>query len=378
MKVLQLGMGWFPQQPGGLNRVYYDLFQSLPRVGAECRGVVLGDPTDAALAPSPQMAAPRDAKLFRRYRGLQQATRNCLAAHKIDLVASHFALYTWPVLRLIRPLPMVVHFHGPWALESKREGASSLAVAFKSWIERSVYLRGQRYIVLSEAFRKVLAASYGVDETRIRIVPGQVDTDRFHVHQTRVEARGQLGWPTDRPIVVAVRRLVRRMGLENLIRAIAQVRRHTPEVLLIIAGKGPLLAELQQLIATLDLDQSVRLLGYVSDQELPALYRAADVSIVPTASLEGFGLIAAESLAAGTPVLVTPVGGLPEVVQPLSPAMVMKSVEVADIADAVQGVLSGRLVLPGESACRQYAVERFHRHVIAAQTKAVYEEALGL
>ena len=69
--------------------------------------------------------------------------------------------------------------------------------------------------------------------------------------------------------------------------------------------------------------------------QLPLAYRAADLTVVPTVALEGFGLIAVESLAAGTPVLVTPVGGLPEVVAALSPALVLAATGSAPLADAV-------------------------------------------
>ena len=63
----------------------------------------------------------------------------------------------------------------------------------------------------------------------------------------------------------------------------------------------------------------MRLLGFVAEEDLPWLYRACDISIVPSVALEGFGLPTIESLAAGTPVLVTPIGGLPETVSELDP-----------------------------------------------------------
>jgi glycosyltransferase involved in cell wall biosynthesis len=101
------------------------------------------------------------------------------------------------------------------------------------------------------------------------------------------------------------------------------VRRIHPEVLLLIAGKGPLHDALSARIEDLGLQRHVRLLGYVPDADLALAYRAADLSVVPTVALEGFGLITVESLAAGTPVLVTPVGGLPETVQALAPNLIL-------------------------------------------------------
>ena len=133
--------------------------------------------------------------------------------------------------------------------------------------------------------------------------------------------------------MLAVRRLVRRMGLEDLIDAIGLLKHRHPDVLLLIAGKGKIGEELQQRIDAAGLQDNVKLLGFVPDNHLAALYRAATVSVVPTVALEGFGLITVESLASGTPVLVTPVGGLPEAVAGLSDDLVLPSTGADAIAE---------------------------------------------
>ena len=150
--------------------------------------------------------------------------------------------------------------------------------------------------------------------TRFCVVPGSVDLARFDVKVTRLAARRALGWPTDRPILIAVRRLTERMGLEVLIEAMKRVVRAVPEALLLIAGKGRIEARLERQIEDAGLQRHVRLLGFVPDDDLPLAYRAADINVVPSLALEGFGLTAAEALAAGAPSMVTAVGGLPEVV----------------------------------------------------------------
>jgi glycosyltransferase involved in cell wall biosynthesis len=166
------------------------------------------------------------------------------------------------------------------------------------------------------------------------------------------------------------------MGIENLISAISEVRRQVPEVLLLIAGKGALSGELEEQVRSLGLEDNVRLLGFVPDEDLPIAYRAADLSIVPTVALEGFGLIAVESLAAGTPVLVTPVGGLPEVVRDLSADLMLPGSGTGDLVEGLVAALRGELALPDSEACRSYARARYDWPVIAARTREVYAEAL--
>ena len=148
-------------------------------------------------------------------------------------------------------------------------------------------------------------------------------------------------------------------------------------MLLLIAGSGPLRGELMAQIQARGLEGHVRLLGRLPDTQLPLAYRAADLTVVPTVALEGFGLIAVESLAAGTPVLVTPVGGLPEVVAGLSPALVVEATGASALGDALLRALRGDLGLPGAEACREYARAHYDCRKVATHTAEVYREALG-
>jgi len=93
---------------------------------------------------------------------------------------------------------------------------------------------------------------------------------------------------------------------------------------------------------------------------------------VPSIALEGFGLTTIESLAAGTPVLVTPVGGLPETVRELDPQLVLAGSRPTSLAEGVVAALTGEHVLPSPQACVAYARLRFDWPVIAEQVLNVY------
>ncbi len=376
VKSLQLGLHWFPENHGGLDRVYYELWRSLPMADIAFTGLVAGTgrcntETQGAI----QAFAEGDAPLLARWKGMRQAYAKAVRENPPDLVVSHFALYTLPVLGKLGNLPLVVHFHGPWANEGGLEGNTGLRRAVKIRIENLVYRRASRAIVLSNAFADLLASQYKFPRERVHVIPGGVDLARFDTGLSREEARARLGWPGDRPIIVSVRRLVPRMGLANLLDAMRIMRAKMPDLQLMIAGHGSLRAELERQIEVQGLSGNVRMLGFVSDDTLPLLYAAADLSVVPTVALEGFGLIAAESLAAGTPCLVSPVGGLPEVVSGLSPELVLPSPAPADIAEGVLAALNGGLNLPDSAACRAYAAASFNWNTIAGQIASVYRLA---
>lgn len=378
MRTLQIGMKWFPVQSGsGLDRMFHGLAQHLPEAGVDVRGVVHGP--EAEINPSnPKLRAfaPSQRSLGPRLWSLRQTVRRQLDAEAHDLVAAHFPLYALPILDLVESTrPLVFHFHGPWAMESEVEGDGPLKTWGKSLIETLAYRRATRIIVLSSAFRDLLVQSYDVSPDRVDIVPGGVEVDRFDCDDSPAAARTQLGWPTDRPIILSVRRLVRRVGLESLVSAMEIVREHRPDALLLMAGRGPLADELRTQIDASGLQDHVRLLGFVPDEDLPLAYRAADLTVMPTRALEGFGLSAVESLAAGTPVLVTSIGGLPEVVRDLSDQLIIEDNSPTALANRLGAALEGRLELPSSSTCQRYARARFAWPVIASQVKDVYDQA---
>jgi glycosyltransferase involved in cell wall biosynthesis len=377
LRSLQIGMHWFPERQGGLDRVYFELSKALPLAGVAFDGLIAGTDLSARdTGGTVQAFSPANAPMLKRLARMRRRFNTYIKTHDPDLLVSHFALYALPVLDRLGGRKLVVHFQGPWAEEGAFGGTPRIIIDTKRRIENLVYKRATRAIVLSNAFAEVLADKYNFPRERIDVIPGGIATQRFAVTATRDEAKERLGWPLGRPTIVAVRRLVERMGLENLIAAAAIIKREIPDILVMIAGRGPLQPQLAAQIEKLELGENVSLIGFVSDDDLPYLYRAANLSVVPTMALEGFGLIAAESLAAGTPCLVSPVGGLPEVVAALSANLVLRSPAAADIAEAVTGALQGRLILPDELSCRAYAEKNFDWQVIAAKIAAVYSRAI--
>ena len=377
LHTLQLGLEWFAEVTGGLNRVYGHLLQELAVQDVESYGLVAGSPAVEQLSGglAHAFAAP-DAPLLARLRSLRAAALPWLRSHRGDgVIVSHFALHALPLIDQLRRHPFVVHFQGPWGEESRLEGEPRSTVLQKQFIERQVYRRADAAIVLSTAFADILATRFGVRRERIHVVPGGVEAARYDHSRSRAECRAELGWPTDRPIVLCVRRLVRRVGVDTLIEAAVDVRRRVPEALILIAGTGPIRAELEARVVALGLGDTVRFLGFLPDAMLPLAYRAADLTVVPTIALEGFGLITVESLASGTPCVVTPVDGLCEIVAPLAPQLIAASSRAGDIADALAGCLLGERPLPTARDCADYARVNYDWPVVASRVRTVYEQA---
>ena len=251
-----------------------------------------------------------------------------------DVLHLHQPLAGYGVLTspLGRRRPSIYTFHSPAPLEyrSRRRmtahhlgGVTGLAGMLTLWsIERACLRRATLIHVLSDFSASLLWKLYRVPAERIVKIPGGADLTRFRPAPDRRRVRAELGLPLDRPLLLTVRNLETRMGLDTLLTAMAVVARRWPEVQLLLGGSGSLREPLEAQARAAGLDKQVRFLGFIPEVDLPRYYQAADAFVLPTRELEGFGLVTAEALACGTPVLGTRVGATPELLEPLDPALV--------------------------------------------------------
>jgi glycosyltransferase involved in cell wall biosynthesis len=373
--LIQLGMHGDASN-GGVDRYFWGLNQGLQRASTnlDTHGFFFGE--DSPQKSSGYTSLGReDLPLHQRLFLLRKRVLRSKEYIPCRLVlASHFALYALPVLFETSNLTHVIHFHGPWAQESSMRGQSKLSVLAKKTVERFVYRKADAFITLSNAFRDLLVSNYGVSRDKVHVVPGAVDTSRFEPSD-KLASRDLLGWPRDQRIIFCVRRLVERMGIEALVTAFAAIAAKYPEVSLFIGGKGPLEENFRTQIRTLGLDSRVRILGFIPESLLPTHYQAADISIVPSQSLEGFGLTTIESLACGTPVLVTPVGGLAEVIQPLAPSCILSGTNPEQIAEGLHAYLADQLPLPTAADCVGYVEKNFLWEKVARKVLTIYDNA---
>lgn len=371
--ILCVGDGWFPHKPGGLNRYVYELIHQLSATGDRIELCGAGLPaTDVnPYLQLTNLASPEVALLKRLLSARTHFSRTRTA--KPDAVNLHFAIYSLPIMAsLPQDVPLTFTFHGPWALESERETANLPSVWAKQWMEQQVYRQCDRFIVLSQAFGEILHQHYRIAWDKIHVIPGGVDTQRFQPNLSRQAAREQMGWAGDRFILFTPRRLVARMGIDNLLTAVSQLKLVYPDVWLAIAGKGLLREVLEQQVADLRLENHVKFLGHLPDEQLPVAYQAADLTVVPSVALEGFGLILLESLAAGTPVMCTPVGGMPEVLARFSPDLITSSSDAIALTNGLKTILADPLSLPSREACRDYAACHFDWKKIAPKVRQVF------
>ena len=219
-------------------------------------------------------------------------------------------------------------------------------------------------IAVSAALRDVLV-QLGAPDDKVTVLRNGVETDLFHPPADRQATRDALGLTG--PTLISVGGLIERKGHHRTIEAMSQL----PEFALIVVGEGPERDHLSALIAARGLGSRVRLLGPRPHRDLPALYGAADASVLAS-SREGWANVLLESMACGTPVVAANIWGNPEVVRQKAGGIIYEPNTPDGIAAGVRRLFAK---LPDRSATRAYA-EPFSWDQTTAGQLAVFRRAI--
>lgn len=174
--------------------------------------------------------------------------------------------------------------------------------------------RADRVIAVSQALKEKIVGLGGISAQKISVIPNGVDIEKFYPSM-QTEARRFLGVPQNRKVVLSVGNLTPNKGFDLLLKALKILVNESQEKppYLVIVGEGKFRRELEQLIALLGLQDYARLAGDVPHQALSRWYSAADLFCLAS-EREGWPNVLLESLACGTPVVATAVGGIREIV----------------------------------------------------------------
>jgi glycosyltransferase involved in cell wall biosynthesis len=235
--------------------------------------------------------------------------------------------------------------------------------------------RAERVIVVSEHTRGDAIRFYDLDPERIDVIPEGVDT-RFTQDvdpRTMPAVRKKYGLPER--FILHVGTIQPRKNLTTLVEAFGAVRRRHPDVGLVIAGaKGWLFEEFFDHLRRSGLEAYVTLTGQVPDQDLPGLYRAAEIFAYPSV-YEGFGLPPLEAMACGVPVACSNAASLPEVVG--DAGLLLPPRDVGAWVSALDRLLGDPQLRADLSAKGLARARRFSWDTAAERTLEVYRSVMA-
>jgi D-inositol-3-phosphate glycosyltransferase len=283
------------------------------------------------LAMYPHLAEfAREVENFRRHNGLQY-----------DLIHSHYWLSGWVGKWMQRwwNIPHITTFHTLGAVKNAI-GKDMDEPELRINSEKMLVKVCQRGIALSEREKEDLIHYYDASPKTISVIPCGVNLNLFKPIDKKI-ARRFLGFDGEN-IILFVGRIVPLKGIEKLLMAMPYIIQKQRLKLAVIGGDERSQAEmerLQSLSKSLKINDSVSFLGLVKQDILPYFYSAANLCVVPS-YYESFGLVALESLACGTPVVATRVGGMENVIRQGETGYVVEDNTPQHLADKIALLLS--------------------------------------
>lgn len=296
--------------------------------------------------------------------------------HSYNFYANTFAL---PAARLAR-VPLII--------ASIRDTGMNMTPA-KMYVHKQVCRFADQILVNAEAIRQWLVRQ-GYPYEKISVIYNGIDLSRFTNEDHDGALRSELRIPQQAPLVLVLARLAPEKGIESFIDAAAQVLQRCPQAYFLIVGErfsgqaGSGLIEpdmvyrksLTDRANQLGIGERVLFTGYRSD--VPWLLAQADVSVLPSLAGEGLSNTLLESMAAGTPVVATRIGGNAEVIaQDGIEGLLVPPADPQALAEAISAVLTDpERARALSSAAKQRVHKHFSLERMVRSTEDIYQNLL--
>lgn len=251
-----------------------------------------------------------------------------------------------------------------------------LDVIYRNFSYQLMCVRGLKLcdrVVANSLYTATLARSKAVAQERIVVIPPGIHAERFGFSTDVTATKGR--WNVkDQKVILFVGRLAKRKGVKEFIEnSLVEIVQESPEAVFLIAGDNPteslahhdnVMGEISETVSRLGLQNHVRCLGALSDEEIINLYHASDVVVLPgreiEGDVEGFGIVALEAGAAGKPVVAMRVGGISDALEAGISAVLVDAQDYKSFSQAVLALLrdSARTRAMGEAG-RQRTMNSF-------------------
>ena len=289
-----------------------------------------------------------------------------LAAGRVALLHIHLASYAsfWRKALFMLPaglfgVPYVLHLHGGAFYEFYEAQPAPMRAFIRQRLRAAA-----RVIALSAQQRDALTVIEPA--ARVDVVANPVDVPAW-----------QASLEVDPPTVLFLGVLRERKGVLDLLNAWPRVLEAIPAAQLVLAGNGDL-ADIWRLIGELGIERSVRLEGWVEGDAKERLLRHAWVAALPS-HVEALPMAVLEALAAGVPVVATPVGGIPSAVENQRQGMLVPVGDVEALARALTVVLGNAMRRKAMGrAARERAIAEFSTEVVVPRIEAIWRELAPL
>ena len=387
MKILMLTWEYPPRVVGGIARVVHDLSHRLIKDGHEVTVVTYkeGNVEDfeddngvKVYRVNNYMINPNnfiDWIMQLNFNLISKATELISKEGPFDVIHAHdwLVAYAAKTLKDSFKIPIIATIH---ATESGRNsGIHDEVQRYINDTEWMLTYEATEVIVNSNYMKNELQRLFGLPYEKINVVPNGVNLNLYNGVERDYDFRRQYAADNEK-IILYVGRLVYEKGIQNLIAAMPKVLNGYHDSKLIIAGKGGMIDELRDEVRRLGIENKVYFTGYLKLNQVTKMYKCADVAVFPS-SYEPFGVVALEGMLSGTPVVVSDVGGLNEIVQHRENGMKSYAGNPNSIADSILELLyNPGLCAEVSRAAKAKVKAQYNWTKIAQDTHFIYQKAI--
>ena len=269
--------------------------------------------------------------------------------------------------------PMVLTYHNYG--EGLTFADKALAYIHNRTFMRMLLRSADTIIALTKSSKKILSSIFGVNSHKIVVIPPGVDVEKFNPERYSLGAVREKYQIFEENVILFLGRLVEGKGVNRLIKALPIVRKEIPNATLVIAGGGPLRAELQRLSHEMKLDACVKFIGQLKEDDVPQIIHMANAVVLPSLA-EVFGVVLIEALSMEKPVVATRVGGICEVICEGETGILVEKECIDELAGAIVLLLSNReLALRMGKRGREIIKKQYDWKVVTRKILEVYERA---
>ncbi|MGH3515833.1 MAG: glycosyltransferase family 4 protein [Haloechinothrix sp.] len=293
-----------------------------------------------------------------------------------DVVHAHDWLVTHPAIALAEaarvPLVGTIHAteagrHSGWLSHPLNQQVHSV----EWWLAN----RSDALITCSQAMRAEVAHLFDLVPSDIHVIHNGIEERGWQVPADEIEQARQTHSPHGAPLLLYFGRLEWEKGVQDLLDALPEIRRHHPGTRLVVAGKGRHLEPLTKQARKLRVRRAVDFVGHLSDRDLRAVLAGADAVVLPS-RYEPFGIVALEAAAAKAPLVASTAGGLGEVVVDGETGLAFCPGDITALISGVHAVLTDRPAAARRADAAQARLAAdFDWARIAKSTAEVYRRA---
>lgn len=388
MKILMLTWEYPPRIVGGISRVVYDLSQRLIKDGHEVTVVTYKD------GDVPYFEDDKGVKVYRvdnyminpnnfiewimqmNFNMVAKANEIIAKEGKFDVIHAHdwLVAYAAKAIKNSYNIPIVATIHATEA--GRNSGIHDETQRYINDTEWMLTYEASEVIVNSNYMKSELQRLFGLPFEKINVVPNGINLTTFDGIERDYDFRRRYAMDNEK-IILFMGRLVYEKGIQHLIAAMPKILSGYRDAKLIVAGRGGMIDELRAEVDALGIGNKVYFAGYVNGKDVAKMYKIADVSVFPS-TYEPFGIVALEAMLAGTPVVVSDIGGLNEIVQHRENGMKSYAGNANSLADSILEILyDHQLAQNIVKNAKEKVISQYNWSKIAQDTHYIYQKTIN-